>query len=128
MHGSMPLDASGKPNGDLVVPRILEQVLTPLGAAGDVLFGIIAVMVLSASMSTLSSIVLTSASSFSVDILKKKDGGRNSINVLRGVCIILIGASAALALSNADAIVNLMSYSWRGERCVYRAVSVGSAP
>lgn len=112
MHGSMPLDASGKQNGDLVVPRILEQVLTPLGAAGDVLFGIIAVMVLSASMSTLSSIVLTSASSFSVDILKKKDGGRSSINVLRGVCVILIGASAALALSNADAIVNLMSNSW----------------
>lgn len=116
MNGVMPVDANGTPNGDLVVPRILEQVLTPLGAMGDILFGVIAVMVLSASMSTLSSIVLSSGSSFTMDLLgsamPKKLGGKKTVMVLRGICVLLIIISVAIALKKFDAIVNLMSYSW----------------
>ncbi len=116
MNGNMPLDTNGKPNGDLVVPQILDNVLSPLGNIGDILFGVIAVMVLSASMSTLASIVLTSSSTITMDLIKdgfaKKLKNAKLMITLRSLCIVLIIVSVAIAIKKFDAIVNLMSYSW----------------
>lgn len=64
MNGVKPMG-----DGDRVVPAVLDMVLGPKGVLGDVLYGIIAVMVLSASMSTLAAIVLTSSSTVTVDLL-----------------------------------------------------------
>lgn len=80
------------------------------------LLGLIAVLVLSASMSTLSALSLSSASTVSIDIYKgyiKKDATDNQVKVLlRALCIVFIGISALLAILQVDAIVTLMSLSW----------------
>lgn len=110
MDGVMP--AGG---GDYVVPQILQSVLGGNSVFNQALFAVIAVVVLSASMSTLSSLVLTSSSAIALDLVGEKKGdesGKKSVRLLRSLCIVFIGISVALTLNKIDAIVNLMSYSW----------------
>ena len=110
MNGVMP-----EAGGDYVVPQILQSVLGGDSILNQALFAIIAVVVLSASMSTLSSIVLTSSSAIALDLTDKKENkmsGKKSVLLLRALCIVFIGISVALTLNKIDAIVNLMSYSW----------------
>ena len=57
--------ADGTPIYDSIIP-------TMLSGLPDILLGIVVVLVLSASMSTLSSLVLTSSSSLTLDLLKGK--------------------------------------------------------
>lgn len=56
--------ANGKPDYDSIVPAILKS------AVPEILFGIVVVLVLSASMSTLASLVLTSSSTLTIDMIK----------------------------------------------------------
>ncbi len=56
--------ANGKPDFDTMVPTILES------SVPDVLFGLVVVLVLSASMSTLASLVLSSSSTMTIDLIK----------------------------------------------------------
>ena len=78
--------------------------------------GFICVLVLSASMSTLSSLSLVSASSIGVDIYKgyvKKDVDEKKIKILvRVLCFFFVILSAVFAILEVDAIVTLMSLSW----------------
>ena len=60
LDNTMPVGANGKPNADMVMPMVLEKALP------DALIGIIVILVLSASMSTLSSLVLVSSSAISL--------------------------------------------------------------
>jgi Na+/proline symporter len=96
--------------GDMIMPIILEQVIPPG------LLGLIVVLLLSASMSTLSSLSITGASSVVVDIYKgyiRKDAEDKNINLfLRVVSLIFIAMSALLAILEIDAIVTMMSLSW----------------
>lgn len=111
MNGVMP--AGGK---DYVVPLLLEEVLGKMGTGGDILFGVIAVVVLSASMSTLAALVLTSSSSVTLDLVKNnfrpKLEGKRLMVLLRSLCVVFVAVSVAFALKKIDIIVNLMSYSW----------------
>ena len=67
--------ANGAPMYDSIIPSMLNTL-------PDVLIGIVIVLVLSASMSTLSSLVLTSSSTLTLDLIKgnivKADGTRRS--------------------------------------------------
>ena len=103
-------------DGDRVVPAVLDMVLGPREVVGDLLYGIIAVMVLSASMSTLAAIVLTSSSTVTVDLLnggaKPRINKANTMRVLRGLCLLFLIISVAIAIKKPAMIVDLMSYSW----------------
>ncbi len=80
------------------------------------LFGIIGILVLSASMSTLSSLAMVGSSSISVDLVKgylKKDATDSQIKLLmRILCFVFVLISAVLAIFQLDIVVNLMSISW----------------
>lgn len=100
--------------GDRVVPEMLILVI-PAG-----LMGVIAILVLSASMSTLSSVSLASASVVAVDLYKgavRKDASDRRVNtVMRLLCLAFIVLSVVLALLNEEfgitAIAYMMGISW----------------
>ena len=99
---------------DYYIPVMLYKVIP------TALIGIIAVLILSASMSTLSSVSLTSASVIAVDIYKGKinEGASDKrVNiVMKTLCVVFIGISLALAILNEEfgisAIAYLMGLSW----------------
>ncbi len=98
----------------LVIPTMLKSVI-PAG-----LTGVIAVLILSASMSTLSSVSLASASVIAVDLYKgviKKDAKDSRTNaVMRVLCLIFVAISVILAILNEEfgiaAIAYMMGLSW----------------
>ncbi len=105
--------AQGTPIYDSIIP-------TMLSGLPDILLGIVVVLVLSASMSTLSSLVLTSSSSLTLDLLKdnviKSMSDRSQIVWMRDLIVVFVVISAALALvqytSTITFIAQLMSISW----------------
>ena len=105
--------AQGTPIYDSIIP-------TMLSGLPDILLGIVVVLVLSASMSTLSSLVLTSSSSLTLDLSKdnviKSMSDRSQIVWMRGLIVVFVVISAALALvqytSTITFIAQLMSISW----------------
>ncbi len=104
------------PNGgtDNIIPLMLEKVV-PAG-----LFGLIAVLVLSASMSTLASVSLSASSVMSVDLIKgviKKDATDKQVTfAMRLICLIFVVLSVVIAvlnnIFNITAIAYLMGLSW----------------
>ena len=100
--------------GDNVIPTMLAAVI-PSG-----LMGVIAVLILSASMSTLSSVSLASASVVAVDLYKGCINPRASdkrVNwVMRSLCLVFIVISVVIAMLNEQykvaAIAYLMGLSW----------------
>jgi len=108
-------DASGF-NGvsDNIIPYMLNKVI-PIG-----LLGLIGVLVLSASMSTLASVSLSSASVLSVDLYKgtiKKNASDKKVTlVMRIVSFLFIALSVVIAILNKKynitAIAYMMSLSW----------------
>jgi SSS family solute:Na+ symporter len=101
-------------SADNVIPYMLKLVI-PTG-----LIGLIAVLILSASMSTLSSVSLASASVLAVDIYKgkiKTDASDKQVNwTMKILCLIFIAISVVLAVLNerfkVTAIAYLMGLSW----------------
>jgi SSS family solute:Na+ symporter/sodium/proline symporter len=100
------------PNGstDTIVPEMLTSTLS------DPLLGIFMVLIFSASMSTLSSLVLVSSSAISVDLVKgyiKKDiTDKKQMLLMRICCIIFVIISVVIALTNNATIITLMNLSW----------------
>ena len=86
----------------------------------DILIGIVIILVLSASMSTLSSLVLTSSSTLTLDLIKghivKDMDGKKQLVCIRGFIVIFILISAVIAIlqykSNVTFIAQLMGISW----------------
>ncbi len=101
-------------SSDNVIPEMLNLVI-PAG-----LMGVIVILILSASMSTLSSVCLTSASVVAIDIYKgnirKEASDRRVNNYMRIFCLIFVAVSLALAILNEvygiAAIAYLMGISW----------------
>jgi len=97
-----------------VIPHMLSIVI-PTG-----LMGVIAVLILSASMSTLSSVSLASASVIAVDIYKgainKKAADKRVNTVMRLLCLLFVAISVVLAVLNEHfhiaAIAYMMGISW----------------
>lgn len=100
-------------NGKMLYDSIVPQMLTTLP---DVLIGIVVVLVLSASMSTLSSLVLTSSSTLTLDMLKltcmKKTDEKKTVFVMRIFIVFFIALSVIIALNPPTFIAQLMGYSW----------------
>ncbi len=99
----------------IIFDNIVPQMLSTLP---DILIGIVVVLVLSASMSTLSSLVLTSSSTLTLDMLKitcmKKTSEKKTVLVMRIFIVLFIGISVAIALNpdKVPYIAQLMGYSW----------------
>ena len=96
-----------------VIPEMLK-IAIPVG-----LTGVIAVLILSASMSTLSSVSLASASVVAVDIygkVKKGVSDKKVNTVMRVLCLVFIAISVILAVLNEKfnitAIAYMMGISW----------------
>ncbi len=100
--------------GDNVAMAVPDMLLS--SGMGFGLLGLIGILVLSASMSTLSSLAITGASTMSVDLFKgyiKKDASDGTVKLLmRVLCFVFVIVSAVLAIFEVDIIVNLMSLSW----------------
>ncbi len=99
---------------DAVIPTML---LESLGTSQVtiVVLAIILLLLLSASMSTLASVVLTSASAIAVDLIpeiKKEYSGKSQMLLTRVLCFAFVALSFVFATSNISIIVNIMSFSW----------------
>ena len=102
---------------DAVVPTILDKTVH-----SDFLMGIVVILVLSASMSTLSSLVLTSSSTLTLDMIKgyvikeEKFTEKKQMVIMRIFLAIFIAISAVIAiiqkLYNVSTIAQLMGVSW----------------
>ncbi len=82
----------------------------------DLLIGVVLILVLSASMSTLSSLVIASSSTVTLDFLKpmlpSKVRGGTQVVVIKVLCAAFVALSVIIALSPNSLITTLMSLSW----------------
>ena len=93
---------------------------TMLSGLPDILIAVVVILVLSASMSTLSSLVLASSSTLTLDLIKegvKKDmGDKQQVRTMRILVVVFIAISVAIALvqyhSSVTFIAQLMGISW----------------
>lgn len=98
---------------DAIIPAMLST-LSP------VLIGLVIILVLSASMSTLSSLSMTSASTVTLDLIKpykkEKMDEKKEILYIRGLIAVFIAISAGLAIWQYNAgsvfIAQMMGVSW----------------
>lgn len=116
------------PGGQLAYDSIVPSMLVTLP---DLLIAIVVLLVLSASMSTLASLVLTSASTMTLDIIyrdKKSEPGevevgtiddvvaerveRRKVVVMRVLILFFIAISLLIALNPPTFIAQLMGISW----------------
>jgi len=109
LNNTVPVGANGVPNHDMVMPQMLEIALP------DSLMGIIIILVLSASMSTLSSLVLVSSSAISMDLLTgalfPQISKEKVMYLMRLLCLVFVILSFVVAVTP-NAILTLMSFSW----------------
>ena len=100
---------------DSVIPALLIKVLSG-GTLGILLLALIMILLLSASMSTLEAVVLTSASAVAVDLIpavsKKEISAKKQMTLTRILCLAFIACSFIFATQNIPIIVSLMSFSW----------------
>ena len=100
---------------DSVIPTMLMQVLGN-GTLGSILLAIIIILLLSASMSTLVAVVLTSASAVSVDLIpsirKRNISPEKQVLLTRLLCLTFVSCSFIFATQNIPIIISLMSFSW----------------
>ncbi len=107
------LNAAGGVVYDSLIPKMLEGL-------PDAIIGIVIVLVLAASMSTLSSLVLTSSSTITLDFLQplsqKTWKETSSVRTMRVFIVFFILVSAVLAIVQASSpvtfIAQLMGISW----------------
>jgi Na+/proline symporter len=85
----VPLDAAGAPMFNTLIPQLLSQTMP------EYLLIVILLLVLSASMSTLSSLILVSSSAITIDLIQ-----------VFIICAIMI------AIFKFDFIIKLMALSW----------------
>ena len=120
---SIEIAASGIPVGgyDAIIPAMLSGL-------PDLLIAVVVILVLSASMSTLSSLVLASSSTITIDFLKdnfvKNMDEKKQVRCIRIFVVVFIVVSAAIAVfqyqssqsatssNSATFIAQLMGVSW----------------
>ena len=111
--GAVEYAASGSPVYDSIIP-------TMLASLPDIVIGIVIMLVLSASMSTLSSLVLTSGSTLTLDIIVPAHRAgmteKSQLNCIRLLVLFFIAVSSVIAIvqskSSVTFIAQLMGISW----------------
>ncbi|WP_303835471.1 sodium:solute symporter [Ruminococcus flavefaciens] len=100
---------NGKPVYDTMVPALIHEALP------NILIGLVVVLVLSASLSTLSSLVLTSSSTLTNDLIKpriKNFDDKHQVLFMRILIAVFLIVSVIIASHKNASISTLMSYSW----------------
>lgn len=98
---------------DAIIPAMIERL-------PEFLIGVVIILVLSASMSTLSSLVLASGSTLTLDLIKdniiKNMSQKKQVSFMRVLVVLFIAISAVIAIvqykSNVTFIAQLMGVSW----------------
>jgi SSS family solute:Na+ symporter len=107
---TVPKNAAGVIQYDLIVPTLLTNNLP------QTLLALILLLILSASMSTLSSLVLVSSSAVAIDLYpsrqEAKSGKDRSVAMMRFLSMIFIIISYFISRFQIGIIVYLMSLSW----------------
>jgi SSS family solute:Na+ symporter len=107
---TVPRSESGAVLYDLIVPTLLSNHLP------EALLALIMLLVLSASMSTLSSLVLVSSSAVAIDLAPARQGtgaGKDrSVALMRFLSLVFIIISYFISRFQISIIVYLMSLSW----------------
>ncbi len=102
--------ATKKPNLDLLMPFFITTYVPTW------LVLVILLMVFSASMSSLSSLVLVSSSAIAIDIygasVKREEKQKQIMLLMRVLCAVFVALSLLIAVSRVDVIVNLMVIAW----------------
>lgn len=102
-------DAAGNVIFDSIIPHMLSSL-------PDILIGVVVVLVLSASMSTLASLVLTSSSTLTLDFLKdnvmKEMSEKKQVRTICLLIVFFIVVSVVIALDPPTFIAQLMGISW----------------
>ncbi len=100
-------------DGSVIYDAIIPSMLSTLP---DILIGIVIVLVLSASMSTLSSLVLTSSSTLTLDMIKgniiKNMDEKKQLLCMRIMLVFFVVISVVIALDPPTFIAQLMGISW----------------
>ena len=95
---------------DYAVPHILAKSNLP-----TVLLGVVLVLLISASVSTLSSVSLSASTSMSIDLIgsitKGKLSDKQTTWFMKGVCFVFVVCSYLVANTDTP-ILDMMSYSW----------------
>lgn len=113
---SIEYTPTGTPVFDSIIPTMLQSL-------PDIMIGVVIILVLSASMSTLSSLVLTSGSTLTLDIIRpavertgKNMSERSQLFSIRLLVVFFIAVSSVLAIIQAKSsvtfIAQLMGISW----------------
>lgn len=103
---------TGLPEGgaDYLIPNMLNASALP-----NILLGVVLVLLISSSVSTLSSITLTACSSASMDLIKPKFlprlNNRGIAVLTRVLCLLFVVLSYVIANTDTP-ILDMMSYSW----------------
>jgi solute:Na+ symporter, SSS family len=102
--------ATKKPNLDLLMPHFITTFVPGW------LVLVILLMVFSASMSSLSSLVLVSSSAVAIDIygafVNREANPQRTMLLMRLLCGVFVALSLLIAVSKVDVIVNLMVVAW----------------
>lgn len=109
--------------GDFIANRQFDAIIpTMLKTLNPVIIGIVIVLVLSASMSTLSSLVLTSSSTLTLDFIKplrdrkKELGEKKQMLLIRIFVVVFVVISAVIAIYQYNSanllIAQMMGVSW----------------
>ena len=95
--------------------KIMPHFITTSGLP-QALVLVIVLMVFSASMSSLSSLVLVSSSAVAIDFygafVDHRRHPKRTMALMRALCAVFVGLSLAIALAKPAVIVNLMVMSW----------------
>ena len=109
----LPADLMGPkgPIWDKIMPHFITTSNLP-----EALVLIIVLMVFSASMSSLSSLVLVSSSAIAIDVygavFNRQAKPKQTMFLMRLLCAVFVGFSLLIALNKPTAILNLMVMSW----------------
>jgi SSS family solute:Na+ symporter len=99
--------------GAVVYDRVIPFMLSTLP---DILIGLIVILVLAASMSTLSSLVITASSTLTLDFLgyavMRRMTEKTKLLLIRVFVVVFIAACTLLALDPPTFIAQLMGISW----------------
>ncbi len=101
--------AENMPKQDYIVPNMLKQVDMP-----TILLGIVLVLLISASVSTLCSVTLTACSTVSIDLIrerKKNMSDKSTATLTKIFCAVFVVLSYIVATTDTP-ILDMMSYSW----------------
>lgn len=104
---SPPAGGAGHP--DYLIPNMLDQSGIP-----TVLIGVVLVLLIAASVSTLSSITITASSTLTMDLIQPHAPRLDKVKaawVTKGLCLAFVVLSYVIANSKTP-ILDMMSYSW----------------